>query len=379
MRIRAGTVSFLFCLFSLAAAVGAEEAGFLLRPDALPETMEMDDGAVLPGGTWWSQEFDAESGLSWEARRLAPLPPETATLRRFILSEWPEAAGLAISASPGLSDKTTYPVLAATFVTGENEDTRLHCGTAVFADDLTYWFDASAHADSLSAAELEAVASSLEFVPPESGPDIRGARVYWPDWDPETADADENEVMTALILIKRGLAPEWGTDGRGAYRYDGIHMISAHGLAIHTFAFGADSPEKFTAERHIGADRRGNVYEMDIPDGGVYKEVVSVEPREGGAIPSWWGEYRDGDTTLDIGNYREGPFGMYFAFAFTVDGRVVAEGITPVEDRAAAFGGVVFFLEPGDDVVTVTPNPETPIPDDETDLTKYAGSYRRLP
>ena len=129
--------------------------------------------------------------------------------------------------------------------------------------------------------DMEKLLLDAEFVDPADGDFLPsfGIPVY-------LAGADSPlriSVMDALIRIKKVVAPEdspWNGDGRAAYRYDGPG--TAAGKPAILFSFGADSREKFTAERHFAVDGAGRVYEMDILAGGEYRQREDAPPLSGG-------------------------------------------------------------------------------------------------
>lgn len=327
-----------------AAASGPEPVPAHLPPECsglnliLDSTAEPLDAAILPNGEWWLYQGLPDRTLLIESRRLPPLEYDGETLRRLIRGEWPLARDIGVEPFPALSEKTSYPAFRADFLDGENEDTRQLVAALVFTDEWTFWFVLNASAD----AELS----------PGDGTDeaafIQGERLkkdmetalldvksvepadcgFLPGFAPDfyLADSDSalpTSAMDALIRIKKIVGPEhspWIGTGDLAYRYDGPGTVG--GKPVLLFSFGADTPEKFTAERHFAVDAEGAVYEMDILAGGEYWNWD-----ERGAL--WWGEYWQGDTVLRIHNYREGSEGMYFIFAFAVGEKIVFEGTAP--------------------------------------------------
>ncbi|MDR1518800.1 MAG: hypothetical protein LBU23_01465, partial [Planctomycetota bacterium] len=305
--------------------------------------------------------------LRVESRRLHPIAPETPALEKLIQMEWPEARELKIADFAEISEKTSFPAFMAEFLTGQNEDTQKHLGAAVYCDAWTFWFDLRAAADSQFAEtesaeegadrlreEMRKLLLTLDSAADGNGFDPgNGVSVLEDLAGPE--DGAENAVMSALIRIKREVNPEADSElpaNRTAYRYDGFASISLHGLYVHRFSYGADSPEKFTAERHFGVDRQGTVYEMDIPAGGEYRVVGTAGVDS--EVPNWWGEYHNRDITLAIGNYREGPAGMYFIFSFSRDGETLGEGTAAADGRSAACEWLRFTLSESDESVEVT-------------------------
>lgn len=96
------------------------------------------------------------------------------------------------------------------------------------------------------------------------------------------------------------------------------------------------------------------------------------------APPHWWGEYRDGDKTLRIGNYREGPMGMYFACIFTTSRSDSGELTAAVSGReASGEGDLMFILSPDDSTVTVTVDAAEAGSEGNKTLTEWVGVYAR--
>lgn len=338
------------------------------RPDLSGLNLFLDppadtlDVAVLPNGEWWLWRGFPDRTLLIESRRMPALDYEKAAAERLVLTEWPLAREITVSPFPALGEKLTYPVFKAEFLTGENEDTRQFVAALIFADEWSFWFvlDAPADAqlghpdaDADAAAgnerlreDMEKLLLDIEAVDPVDGDFLPsfGIPVYLAGAD----SPSRIRVMDALIRIKKVVVPEdspWLGDGRIAYRYDGPGTVAGKPALL--FSFGADSREKFTAERHFAVDVKGRVYEMDILAGGEYWQW------EDRGTP-WWGEYVDGEKTLSIGDYREGPFGMYFVCSFSVDGVELAGLTVPARGRNASGDGFVFQLAGDDSAVTVT-------------------------
>lgn len=387
MRIHRILACALWLSFFWAAAGpgGESRADIFFRPAALPETLRLDDAVAFPDGTFWIERIDAENGISFESRRLLPVAFSHETAKRLIFAEWPEAHGIVVADFHALAKKLTYPAVKIEFLDGRNEDTWRYAGALVFCDDWTFLFVAGAHADSGAGSgeasgdalgkHLDRLVASLDFAPDGSEWPESGTRVIFPEREPE--EWASNETMTALIRIKRELNPgreEGRGAGKTAFRYDGGKMLSLHGLAVQRFAFGTDNPEKFTAERHLAADRRGVVYEADIPGGGAYEPVREFDLPE---LPGWWGTFRHGGNLLRIGSVREGPYSLYFTFALTAEGEIVAGGVAPFEGRAAASSGLLFTLADDGASVEVAPDPETPMPAVKDGLAGRVGVYFR--
>lgn len=343
------------------ASLPPELSGLNLVLDLVAEPL---DAAVLPNGEWWLYQGAPDRSLLIESRRLPPLEYAGETLHRLVHAEWPLARDIEVAPFPALTEKTSYPAFKAEFLIGENEDTRQFVAALVFADEWSFWFVLNASADT----ELSPDDGADEAVFERGGrlkKDMEAALlgvkpaecVFLPGFVPDfyLTGPDSTlpiSVMDALIRIKKIVGPEksqWLEPGWVAYRYDGPGTVAGNPALC--FSFGADTPEKFTAERHFAVDAEGSVFEMDIPGGGEYWQWD-----EHGA--SWWGEYRRGDTLLRIHNYREGPFGMYFIFAFTVGEKTVFGGTAPVRGRTAHYGPLVFSLAGDDKMIAVTANPE---------------------
>ncbi|MDR1535955.1 MAG: hypothetical protein LBU64_12825, partial [Planctomycetota bacterium] len=321
------------------------------------------DVAVLPNGEWWLRRADEDRTLFIESRRLPALDHEKEAAERLVRTEWPAAREIAVAPFPALAEKTTYPAFKAEFLAGENEDARQFVAALVLADEWSFWFvleasadgrlgppGADADTDALAGNErlrrdMEKLLLDVEAADPTDGDFLPsfGLPVY-------LAGADSPlriSVMDALVRIKKVAGPEdspWFGDGGIAYRYDGPG--TAAGQPALLFSFGTDTREKFTAERHYAVDEAGRVYEMDILAGGEYWRRDTS--------PLWWGEYADGEKELSIGNYREGPYGMYFVCSFSVNGIEQADLVAPARGRNASWIGLVFQLAEDDSAVTVS-------------------------
>lgn len=364
-----------------------ERADIFFRPAALPDAARFTDCAVFPDGTFWIEQFDAENDACFESRRLMPIAFDQDAAKKLVFAEWPEAHGIVVSDFHTLAKKLSYPVIKLEFLTGHNEDTWRHSGAVVYSDDWTFLFVAGVDADSeigntanadandALGAYLDRVVASLEFAP---------APGEWPAEAIPVMLADEgseewstNEIMNALIRIKRELNPgreEGRAAGRTAFRYDGLEMISLHGLAVHCFAFGTDSPEKFTVERHLAADRRGVVYEAVMSEGGMYEPVREFDLPE---LPNWWGSFRNGDKLLRITSVREGPYSMYFVFALTAGDKTVADALAPFDDRIAFYDSLLFTLSDDGESIEATLDPESPQSPGAAGLSECVGVYFR--
>ena len=84
------------------------------------------------------------------------------------------------------------------------------------------------------------------------------------------------------------------------------------------------------------------------------KEKRGSLSRHGTSTPGWWGAYADGEKKLSIGNYREGPAGMYFIATFSIGGVEQPNLTAPARGRNASCGGLLFNISEDDSVVTVT-------------------------
>jgi hypothetical protein len=87
--------------------------------------------------------------------------------------------------------------------------------------------------------------------------------------------------------------------------------------------------------------------------------------------PQWWGEYADGEKKLSIGNYREGPSGMYFVCSFQVGGIEQASRTVPARGRNASGYGLVFHISEDGSTVTVTA-------DEDADGTEFGEAAKKL-
>ncbi|MDR1611899.1 MAG: hypothetical protein LBT97_03840 [Planctomycetota bacterium] len=322
------------------------------------------DVAVLPNGEWWLWRADEDRTLFIESRRLPALDYEKEAAERLVRTGWPMAREIAVAPFSALAEKITYPAFKAEFLVGENEDTRQFVAALVFTEEWSFWFvlyasadellgppDAGADADAVVGNErlrkyMEKLLLDIDAVDPAGGDFLPsfGIPVYMTGADSTLRIS----VMDALIRIKKVAGPEdspWLGEGGIAYRYDGPG--SAAGKPALLFSFGADSREKFTAERRYAVDDAGLVYEMDVLAGGEYWQLED-------APPSWWGEYTAGEKALYIGNYREGPYGMYFICSFSVGGIEQADLTVPARGRTASGYGLVFQLAGDDSEVTVS-------------------------
>lgn len=311
------------------------------------------DVAVLPNGEWWLSQGLEDRALSIESRRLPALEYGEGAVEHLVRLGWPQARDVAITPFSSLAEKARYPALKAEFLTGHNEDTRRYVAALVFADEWSFWFVLDASADAELAEPMEQTLLRIVHADPADGDFLpsSGVPVYIAGGDSPLRIS----VMDALVRIKEVVQPEDGVSmgmGRVAYRYDGSGKAGDNICLL--FSFGGDSREKFTAERHFAVDEAGNVYEMNSGGGGTYWKWES----EGAA---WWGEYqRDDGAVLHIFNYRHGPFGLYFMFAFDVGGETAFEGTAAVRGREAQCESIVFSLSGDDDTVTVRSDPERP-------------------
>lgn len=353
------------------------------RIAGLPADLELLDGIALPDGSWWARQQADDDSITIESRRFAAAENGEAAVRRLVLLEWPAARDLKIEEFPALSEKTTYPCLKARFLTGENQGARLYVGALVQTDDWLFWFvldasketklgepdDDKAFPDNL-AAGMEKMLLTLEATGDDNAVPAPRVPIYMLEESPRLSEKDIG-VLDALIRIKKVVNPEenpWRQEERFAYRYDGLRDF-ADGPRL-MFAFGGDSPEKFTAEHHFAVDGGGKVYEMEIITGSDYVECEEK-------VPGWWGEYKNGGTTLHIGNFRQGPMYYYFIFTFAADGKDIREGTAVVQGRKAVCEELIFTLAPDDDSVDVTLTADSPADAGTDDSRRLTGLYRR--
>lgn len=350
-----------------------------------------ENGVVFPDGTWWQQRLGEDKNLAIEARRLKPVDFGEKGMRRLIRSMWSGTKQIRVMACPPLADKTSYPALEAHFLTGGNEDTRIHVATAVFTDDWTFITDVSYHAsmvDQRSNAPdftpdiiINEIEDFLFEAEAYSGPVPFGqtVKVYETE-NLLAAIEDDATPMNALINIKRIANPEGGLEdklGRLVYRYDGLEMLSLHGLALHTYSFCTDLPEKFTAEKHYGAGKDGTVYVMNIFSGGKY-EPIAGQAANDEKVPNWWGEYYQGNKEIRIGNYREGTDGNYFMFIFHKGEDELGSGMAMAEEREASYCGLMFVLSDDDATLAVSLDDDAELcSGDEAWLKECMGIYKR--
>jgi hypothetical protein len=338
------------------------------------------DACVLPNGEWWLWQGTPDRDILIESRRLHGLEYEADLVRDRILIDHPSAREITITPFTAQAEATSYPAMKAEFLEGENEDARQFVAALVFTDEWSFWFVLQASADAeipplpgtaAKQAMEEMLLGVMALEPSESD--------FLPGPIPAVylAGADSPlrlGVMDALIRIKKTVGPEnsrWVAPSGFAYRYNGPGLVGDTPALF--FSFGDDSPEKFTAERHFAVGTTGAVYEMDAAAGG---NCWLWE--EGG--PSWWGEYRNGDTVLRIGNYREGPIGMYFVFSFERGDEDIFDGVAAVRNRSAWYAPFVFSISADDEQVAVTFDPEATSEEDEKDATalvRLEGTYVR--
>ncbi len=155
-------------------------------------------------------------------------------------------------------------------------------------------------------------------------------------------------------------------------------MLSQQGLALSCFSFGADSPEKFTAERHFGVDKKGVVYKMDVPGGGEYKPIPGQSICSDAAeMLQWLGEYHDRNKTLVVSNYREGPLSHYFQFNFLLDGKEAGQAVVAADGWSGSYCGLSFTLDAGVSTLTVSRDAAMALCQDEEWLEQSIGVYHR--
>lgn len=319
----------------------------------LPKGMVFLNGAALPDGTWWQEWYDPDSGLAYECRRLNDIRPTDDAVRRFLRMEWPEAHGVRVNRFPEAAGKITYPVSQVWFLTGRNEDTRLHLGAMVFCDDWSFWLDTSLPADDAAVdddnmpVDLRRILLSMELV---SGGNeaLPSGSIVLTGPDVDTPPSTSNEIMTSLIRLLDETRPHNGAAPE--FHYEGIRMISLHGLAVHAFV-GIDGD----GEHYYGVDKRGLVYRMG--DDGSYDTIREFDNAWPDETPFWWGEYRNGGgDTLFVREFREGPGGFYIRFSFVIDGEETTSDLAEVdEDEHTAFTrDLVFRIDDAAETITVT-------------------------
>jgi hypothetical protein len=235
---------------------------------------------ILDNGEWWVRDtLEGISGLDGvqavlESRRLPAAPFVGESVERMILKGWPSAREISVTPFTELSEKLTYPVLQAEFVSGEGEETRQHAAAMVFADDWSFWFVLKGpFADDASRETLKG--QFAEFLldinepDPEDDefPDTRNFDAA-PPLSVFNADAEALpglSVMDALLRIQEIVDPgdfRWIDEGVAfAYSYDGVGEVA--GVPSLRLSFGDNTPEKYTAMRHFAVDTDGAVYEMD--------------------------------------------------------------------------------------------------------------------
>lgn len=370
-------------LIAVTAVAPAEDAGAVQsRPELsglnfiLPLQADLLDMAVLPNGEWWLWQGLPDRSVLIESRRLPAVTDGRAAVDHHIRHEWPLARDIAVEPFPELARATSYPALKASFMEGEGANARQFTAALVMADEWSFWFVLKANAEASSdgenarrRGEMERRLLGIETVDP-------GQSDFPPAYDvPLYPSGDDSgfcmSVMDGLVRIKKLAGPEsspWLGSGRVAYRYDGPGTVL--GKTAMLFSFGADTPEKFTAERHFAVGEDGAVYEMDILAGGEYWRW------EDHGI-NWWGSYRRDDTVLFIHHYREGPSGMYFAFQFIVDGDDVFDGVAPTRGRRAEYGPLRFSLAEDDASVAVGVIPERSEEWELADFFPMEGEYSR--
>lgn len=360
------------------------------RPElrGLNMSLELDadtlDVIVLPSGEWWWRQAFEDRSMLIESRRLPARDYNAGSLERLIRAEWPSAREIAVAPFAELAEKTSYPAFRAEFLNGENEDTRQHVAALIFADEWSFFYSLKASVDAwpingdkepadagdantLLKKEMDRILLNVAFVKPEQGEFLPyfGVPVYMAGAEsPLSID-----VMDALIRVWKLADPELfpGEEPmRPAYRYNGPVRID--GKDALSLSFGSDSWEDFKPTQHFAVDEAGTVYEMTGPDGRDY-----WRHEEGGAL--WWGEYRHGDASLEIGNYRRGPYGMYFVFDFTVNGKPGFSGTAEVRERNAQYGPFTFALAPDNQSVSVSVSPDAG--DEFTGAENLGGTYGR--
>lgn len=329
------------------------------------QSSQQYDAAVLPNGEWWIRYDLSDKVLHLESRRTLPKEFSNSSVKNQILREWPQARDIAIAPFEEMSAKLTYPTIKAEFMTGGNEDSRQYVAAMVFTDDCSYWcvLETSADAKPPTIAEDENLDASvqsqmlkkymtdilMEIDVTDTGIAKIPSSEIVPVYMPQNVALDDFGVMDALVRIKKIVSPDqspWLDGSPCAYRYDGIGTVA--GAPALLFSFGGDSKEKFTAERHFAVNAKGMVYELDVPAGPDAYWLWEDEP------PSWWGEYADGEKVLSIGNYREGPMGMYFRYSFSQKEPVETDQVAAARGRVAYGEGIRFQITADNSTVLVS-------------------------
>lgn len=94
-------------------------------------------------------------------------------------------------------------------------------------------------------------------------------------------------------------------------------------------------------------------------------------------VPNWWGDYCNEKLCLNIGDFREGPGGYSFVFAFVQGDKIAGEGTAGVDGRTAGYIDLRFELKDNDNVVVVSPDPDMkPLPE-EAWTAECFGTYKR--
>ncbi len=339
-----------------------ELSGFNLILDLDAEPL---DSVFLPNGEWWLRQGLPDRTLLLETRRLPASNRGEDLACRLIRTEWPLAREIEVAPFPVLEEKIGCLVFKAEFLDGENEDSRQFVAALILADEWSFWHVLEAAADAeLSSgdsgdaaarnADLKKEMAALLLQVEPANPFDGG---FLPGFGPGLYLADVDSplrisVMDALVRIKKIVSPEasqWIVADESAYRYLGLGKVADKPALL--FSFGDDSGGEFVASRYFGVDETGTVYETDSSSSGDYWQW-----EERGV--SWWGAYRCGAALLRIDNYREGPAGMYFSFAFSIGDDEVFEGTAPVRGRSACYGQLVFSLADDDNAVSVAIAPD---------------------
>ncbi len=161
------TVGFLtreigLSISKMAVKTSREKEELNILPQALLNSSEFVRGAALPDGTWWQERIIPDEDLLFEARRLKPLEFDNQQeLRKAVQASWPCARDFSLRDFPAMTEKTTYPAVRFAFLTGSDNEARLHAGAAVYCEDWTFCFAvsqlldeaAAGNGDSASAAE----------------------------------------------------------------------------------------------------------------------------------------------------------------------------------------------------------------------------------
>ena len=134
----------------------------------LPEGMEQVDTYENEGGEYGSA-YLAENGLVYFAMytlRSAEYGEESITASIERMSEVDALEDYQIVQDEGLSEKLSYPVWRATYLTGENEDTSNHIDIYIQTDGWDLYFTSSIDADNNEegAQVVEEMIAGMEII-----------------------------------------------------------------------------------------------------------------------------------------------------------------------------------------------------------------------